>query len=90
MGIDCRRSMKGVRISEATLFVAASMPKETPQITEISSVIVILEVVLSAYSGRFLISGYCTKVTISQVITQRITNPRMKLARYCRKTQSPA
>jgi len=57
MGIDCRRSMKGVRTSDAHLFVAANMPKETPQATEIKSVIMILETVLNVYNGRFLISG---------------------------------
>jgi ribosomal protein L30E len=57
MGIDCNKSIKGVRISDAHLFVAANMPKETPQATEIKSVIAILEIVLIVYKGRFLISG---------------------------------
>jgi hypothetical protein len=90
IGIDCRRSMKGVRTNDATLFVAASIPKETPQTTEMTNVIVIREIVLKVYNGRFLISGYCTKVTISQVMTQRTTSPTMKLARYLRKVHSPA
>jgi len=46
IGIDCSRSMKGVRTNDATLFVAASIPKETPQATEIKSVIIIREIVL--------------------------------------------
>jgi hypothetical protein len=46
IGIDCSRSMKGVRISDATLFVAASMPNVTPQTTEIKSVITMREMVL--------------------------------------------
>lgn len=50
--------MKGVRIREASLFDAASMPKETPQATEINSVIAILRTVLTVYRGRFLTSGY--------------------------------
>jgi hypothetical protein len=57
IGIDCNRSMKGVRINDAHLFVAANMPKETPHATEIKSVITIRETVLKAYKGRFLISG---------------------------------
>ena len=89
IGIDCRRSMKGVRMSDAHLFVAANMPKETPQATEIASVITILEIVLIVYNGRFLISGFGTKVTISQVMMQRMTNPPMKLIRYFRKVHAP-
>ena len=57
IGIDCNRSMKGVRVSDAHLFVAANMPKETPQAIEINSVITIRETVLKVYNGRFLISG---------------------------------
>jgi len=38
--------MKGVRISDAVLFVAARIPKETPHRIEIKSVIVIREIVL--------------------------------------------
>jgi len=57
IGIDCNRSMKGVRTSDAHLFVAANMPKETPQAIEINSVITIRETVLKVYNGRFLISG---------------------------------
>jgi hypothetical protein len=49
--------MKGVRISDAHLFVAANMPKETPHATEIKSVITMRETVLKVYKGRFLISG---------------------------------
>lgn len=56
IGMDCKRSMNGVRIKEAIRFVAASMPNETPQTTEISSVIVIRKTVLIVYNGRFLIS----------------------------------
>jgi hypothetical protein len=57
IGIDCNRSMNGVRISDAHLFVAANMPKETPHTTEIKSVIIIRETVLKVYKGRSLISG---------------------------------
>jgi hypothetical protein len=57
IGIDCNRSMKGVRIRDAHLFVAANMPKETPHATEIKSVITIRETVLKVYKGRFLTSG---------------------------------
>jgi len=46
IGMDCKRSMKGVSIRDATLFVAASIPKETPQRMEIKRVITILETVL--------------------------------------------
>ncbi len=46
IGMDCRRSMNGVRINDATLFVAASMPNETPQTTETTSVSAIREIVL--------------------------------------------
>jgi hypothetical protein len=46
IGIDCRRSMRGVSTRDATLFVAASIPKETPQTTEIIKVITIREIVL--------------------------------------------
>jgi hypothetical protein len=57
MGIDWRRSMKGVTINDAHLLVAASMPKETPQMTEAISVMPMREIVLRVYSGRFFISG---------------------------------
>jgi len=90
IGMDCKRSMKGVRTSDATLFVAASIPKETPHTTEIARVIRILEIVANVYRGRFFISGYETKVTISQVMTQRATSPTMKLAKYLRKHNQPA
>ena len=90
IGIDCRRSMKGVRISDAHLFVAASMPNETPQTTDTSSVIAIRETVLRVYNGRFLVSGYGMNVTISHVMTMRMSNPAMKLIRYLRKPHSPA
>jgi hypothetical protein len=89
IGIDCKRSMKGVRINDAHLFVAASMPKETPQTTERMRVITILDTVLKVYNGRFLISGFCTKVTINQVIAQRIASPPRKLIAYLRKLHSP-
>jgi hypothetical protein len=46
IGTDCKRSMKGVRIIEAALFVAASIPKETPHATDIKSVITIRKTVL--------------------------------------------
>lgn len=49
--------MKGVRIRDAHLFVAARMPKDTPQRSEIASVIVIREIVLMVYRGRLLTSG---------------------------------
>lgn len=81
--------MKGVRISDAHLFVAASMPKETPQATETTSVIPIREIVLNVYNGRFLVSSYGRKVTISQVITHRMTSPMTRLIMYLRKTHSP-
>ena len=90
MGIDCKRSMKGVRMYEATLFVAANMPKETPQAIESNSVIVMRETVLNVYSGRFLKSESGMKVTISQVITHRAINPARKLIRYFLKFHSPA
>jgi len=89
IGIDCKRSMKGVRINDAYLFVAASMPKDTPQRTETKSVIPMRETVLKVYNGRFLTSSYGRKVTISQVITQRMANPPTKLIRYLRKSHSP-
>lgn len=57
MGIDCRRSMKGVKISEAILLVEANIPKETPQITDTASVIAMRETVLKVYNGRLLSSG---------------------------------
>ena len=57
IGIDCKRSINGVRMSEAILFVAASIPKDTPQSTEIESVITIRATVLNVYNGRFFISG---------------------------------
>jgi len=90
IGMDCKRSMNGVRISDAVLFVAASMPKETPQRTETTRVIAIREIVLKVYNGRLLISGYGKKVMISQVITQRMTNPPTKLIRYFLTIHSPA
>jgi hypothetical protein len=89
IGTDCSRSMNGVRTSDATLFVAASMPKDTPQRTDRTNVIVIRETVLRVYRGRFSISGKGRKFTISQVIAQRITRPAMKLNRYLRKSHSP-
>jgi len=49
--------MNGVRMIDATLFVAASMPNETPHTTEMTSVIAILEIVLNVYRGRLLSSG---------------------------------
>lgn len=81
--------MKGVRTNDATLFVAASTPKETPHATETASVMRIREIVANVYSGRFLISGYETKVTISQVITERATNPTTKLIKNLRKHPQP-
>jgi ribosomal protein L30E len=57
IGIDCKRSTKGVITSDATLLVAANMPKETPQAIEIKSVITILKIVLKVCNGRLLISG---------------------------------
>ncbi len=45
IGMDWSKSMKGVTISDANLFVAASIPKESPQATEIRRVIMILETV---------------------------------------------
>ena len=57
MGIDCRRSINGVKINDAHLFVAANMPKETPQTTEASNVMPMREIVLKVYNGRFFISG---------------------------------
>ena len=90
IGIDCKRSMKGVRIRDATLFVAANMPKETPQAIETRRVIIIRKTVLKVCEGRLWISGYFTKVIISQTITQRATNPPMKLIKYLRMFQAPA
>jgi hypothetical protein len=46
--------------------------------------------VANVYRGRFFISGYGTKVTISQVMTQRATSPAMKLAKNLRKRNQPA
>jgi len=84
--------MKGVRISDAHLFVAANMPKEIPQAIEITSVIIIRETVLKVHKGRSWICGNLlsegspvgnfTKVTISQAIMERATNPPMKLIKY--------
>jgi hypothetical protein len=48
------------------------------------------ETVAKVYSGRSLTSRTFTKVTISQVITARITRPRMKLIAYLRTFHSPA
>jgi hypothetical protein len=39
IGIGCKTSMKGVRISGATLFMTANMPKEIPQAAENKSAI---------------------------------------------------
>jgi hypothetical protein len=39
--------MNGVRTNDAILFVAANMPKETPQITEMANVSAIREIVLT-------------------------------------------
>jgi hypothetical protein len=91
IGIDCSRSIRGVRISEAVLFVAAIMPKDTPQAIEIKSVIIIRVTVLKVYKGRSLISGYCAKLfMISQIAAQRIANPPMKLIKYFRKLHASA
>ena len=46
IGTDCNRSINGVSSMEAILFVAASMPKETPQSVEIARVKIIREIVL--------------------------------------------
>jgi len=90
IGMDCKRSIKGVRIKEAALFVAANMPKETPQAIEIRRVTKIRKTVLKVYNGRSLISGYPTKVMISQVIKERMIKPLMKLIMYLRKFHAPA
>jgi hypothetical protein len=82
MGMDCRRSINGVKTNEATLFVAASMPNETPQITEITSVMTIREIVLNVYKGKFAASGFSDMVMIDQPITQRTASPPTKLAKY--------
>ncbi len=82
--------MRGVRINDAILFVAANMPKETPQTKETINVMTMREIVLKVYRGRFLTSEYGKKVTISQVMTQIATSPTMKLAMYLFKTHSPA
>jgi hypothetical protein len=82
MGMDCRRSINGVRTIEATLFVAARMPKKTPQTTEITSVITIREIVLNVYKGKFAASGLSDMVMIDQPITQRTASPPTKLAKY--------
>src|SRR4030066_953683 len=58
IGTDCKRSMNGVKMSEAILFVAASIPKDTPQSTESASVITIRVIVLRVYNGRFCISDF--------------------------------
>jgi len=79
-----------VRTNEAIRFVAASMPKETPQATETANVMSIRDIVLKVYKGRFLISGYRTKDMISQVKTKRTASPNMKLSRYFRNVHSPA
>jgi hypothetical protein len=57
MGTDCSRSIIGVSIKEAILFVAARMPNETPQSTEIARVMIMREIVLKVKVGRFLSSG---------------------------------
>ena len=46
MGMDCNRSMNGMRIREAILLVEARMPKPMPQTREIARVSVILMSVL--------------------------------------------
>ena len=85
IGMDCRRSMKGVRMKDATLFVAASMPKETPQRTEMKRVITIREMVLKVYNGRLWTSGYLEEAMINQAIMLKPTSPVTKLAKYLRK-----
>jgi len=90
IGIDCRRSMKGVRTSDAALFVAANMPKETPQAIEIKSVAVIRNSVLKVCNGRYLTSGYLAKVTINQATAERMINPMTKLSMYLRKLDTSA
>jgi hypothetical protein len=57
IGTDCRRSINGVSIKEAILFVAARIPNETPQSTEIARVIMMRETVLKVKVGKFLSSG---------------------------------
>ena len=47
IGMDCSKSIIGVRISEAVLLVAANIPKETPHATDNSKVITIRETVLN-------------------------------------------
>jgi hypothetical protein len=96
MGIDCKRSMKGVRMREAILFVAASIPKVTPQRTESANVIAMRAMVLNVYNGRFLtasvssVLGYGTKLIISHARMQRATSPITNRARYPLKAHSPA
>jgi hypothetical protein len=47
IGTDCKRSINGVKTSEAILFVAANIPKDTPQSV----------MVLNVYNGRLFTSG---------------------------------
>jgi hypothetical protein len=82
--------MNGVRINEAILFVAANIPKETPQTTEIMRVNDIREIVLKVNQGRFLISGYGRKLIISHAMTKRATSPMTNLIMYPLTSHSPA
>ena len=74
--------MKGVRTMEATLFVAASMPKEIPHAIEINNVMIILEIVLNVKRGRFATSGIEDEVMINQPRTHRTISPPIKLVKY--------
>jgi len=57
-------STRGVMKNDAVLFVAAKMPKRTPQTIEITRVMTIRETVLNVYEGRCLISGFPTRYAI--------------------------
>ena len=90
MGTDWRRSINGVSNSEAVLFVAARIPNETPQTTEMARVMSMREIVLNVKVGRFLSSGYGRKVIIAHAKIAKATIPMAKLAKYLLKLHSPA
>jgi hypothetical protein len=90
MGTDWRRSINGVSNSEAVLFVAARIPNETPQTTEMARVTSMREIVLKVKVGRFLSSGYGRKAMIAHAMNAKATIPTAKLAKYLLKLHSPA
>jgi hypothetical protein len=88
IGIDCRRSIIGVSIKEAILFVAARIPNETPQSTEIARVMRMREIVLKVKVGKSL-SSEGKRVMINQVMMNKPIIPTTKLTQYLLKSHSP-